>query len=179
MGNGTAHFFGSNGQLMVAVGVGTQANRERGVVRVNGKDVSDYAELFELATREGVVPGTVMSISPRGSGIEPAARPYDAKVVGVISGAGGLQSGMQLGGRHDDTDDLPIAMAGQVYVRTTLEGGPIAPGDLLVSSSRHGAAMRAADRSRALGAVIGKAIEPLDRIGPDGEALIRILVMNR
>lgn len=177
-----AHFRSTNGRELVFVGIETRGgDREVGVVRVNGKDVADYSEVFELATRVGVVPGTVMSVVESGLEIAPSAVAYDAKVVGVISGAGGLSSGMQLGGRQDETDDLPIALAGQVYVRVTTEGGPLSPGDLLVSSGRPGTAMRAADRTRAMGAVLGKALQPFDGKVKDGsgEGLIRMLVMNR
>ncbi|MCW5983325.1 MAG: hypothetical protein KIT09_34860 [Bryobacteraceae bacterium] len=179
LGDGGARFKSNDGRTLVFVGIGSQANREVGVVQVNGKNIADLSEVFELATRDGVVPGTVMSIAENGGGISPATVAYDDKVVGVISGAGGLASGMQLGAREDDSNDLPIAMAGQVYVRVTLEGGTLRAGDLLVSSTRSGTAMRAVDRNRALGAVIGKALEPFEGSPAGEEGLIRMLVMNR
>ena len=99
-------------------------------------------------------------------------------MVGVVSGAGVLQPGMRIGTREDGSNDLPIALIGQVYVRVSTENGPIQIGDLLVSSSRTGVAMRAADPSRAIGTVIGKALETYDA-PPEKEALVRMLVMNR
>ncbi len=150
-----------------------------GYVRVNGKNVHDYAEIFELATRDGALPGTVMSVVENGLQLAPAEVAYDPKVVGVISGAGGLAPGMRIGTREDGSADLPIAVSGQVYVRICLEGGPVHSGDLLVASSRRGMAMRASDRERAFGAVIGKALEPFPGSRAREEGLVRMLVMTR
>jgi hypothetical protein len=83
---------------------------------------------------------------------------------------------MRIGSRHDGTTDLPVALTGQVFVRVSDEAGSIAVGDLLVASSTPGVAMRATDRLRAIGAVIGKALEPRDG---EGEGLVRMLVMVR
>ena len=58
--------------------------------------------------------------------------------------------------------ETPVALTGRVYVRTTLEGGPIVPGDLLTTSSTDGCAMRATDIERSFGAVIGKAMSLRD-----------------
>lgn len=46
------------------------------------------------------------------------------------------------------------------------------PGDLLVTSSTPGYAMKGTDRNRMLGAVVGKALEPLS----DGKGVIQVLV---
>ena len=147
-----------------------------GYINVNGKKVHDYAEVFDLATRTDVVPGTVVSVVGTRSQCAPSKVPYDRRVVGVISGAGGFSPGMKIGTRSDGTNDLPVAMAGQVYVRVCTEGGSVKVGDLLVSSSRPGVAMRASDPKRAVGTVIGKALELYDG---EGEGLVRMLVMLR
>ncbi len=52
------------------------------------------------------------------------------------------------------------------------ENCEIAAGDLLVSSSTPGHAMKGTDRSRMLGAVVGKALEPLR----EGNGVIQVLV---
>jgi hypothetical protein len=145
---------------------------------INGKKVKDYAEMFELAVPQAVEPGMVMAVVGSGGVIAPAVSPYERRVVGVISGAGGLEPGAVIGSREDGSHDLPLAVAGQVFVRVCLEGGPIEPGDLLVSSSERGVAMRAADPDRAAGAVIGKALESFGfPQGPEG--LVRMMVMLR
>jgi hypothetical protein len=50
-----------------------------------------------------------------------------------------------------------------VYVKCTTAGGAIQPGDLLTTSDLPGYAMKASDRSRAPGAVIGKAMSGLEK----------------
>jgi len=51
--------------------------------------------------------------------------------------------------------------------------GAIEPGDLLTTSARPGHAMRVDDHARAVGAILGKAMSPLD----DGErGLVLVLV---
>jgi len=50
--------------------------------------------------------------------------------------------------------------------------GPITTGDLLVTSSTPGHAMKGTDRARMLGAVVGKALEPLR----EGTGVIQVLV---
>lgn len=149
-----------------------------GQILLNGKQVKDYAEVLEVASREGVKPGSVMSVTGDAGRIGLSTVPYDRRVVGVISGAGGLRPGSVIGSREDGTNDLPVAVSGQVYVRVSLEGGSIEPGDLLVASSLPGVSMRAADPNRMQGAVLGKAMEAF---GPNqgGEGLVRMMVMLR
>ena len=55
-----------------------------------------------------------------------------------------------------------MAMVGVVPTKVSAENGPIKRGDLLVTSSASGYAMKGTDRSRMLGAVIGKALGHLD-----------------
>ena len=140
---------------------------------------NDYADVFELATRDNVLPGTVMSVTSDGKGIAPSEIPYDRKVVGIISGAGNLQTGTILGRRKDGSTDLPVAVAGQVYVRVSLEGGAIQVGDLLVSSSTPGVAMKATDQEKAFGTVVGKAIEPYNGNTKNDEGLVKMLILNK
>jgi hypothetical protein len=143
---------------------------------------NDYAEVFDFATRANVLPGTVMSVADDVGKLAPSSAPYDGKVVGVVSGAGNLSPGVQLGGRSDGSTDFPIAVVGQVYVRVCLENGPIHPGDLLVASSAPGVAMRSTDPARAFGAVIGKALGSYTGAGDESgkpEGLVRMLVMSR
>jgi hypothetical protein len=52
-------------------------------------------------------------------------------------------------------------MVGIVPTKVTDENGGIQPGDLLVTSSLPGHAMKGTDRSRMMGAVVGKALQPL------------------
>jgi hypothetical protein len=63
-------------------------------------------------------------------------------------------------------------MLGKVFCKVDATQGPIGVGDLLTTSSVVGHAMRADDHARSFGAVIGKALRPLQ----EGLGLIPILV---
>jgi hypothetical protein len=67
-----------------------------------------------------------------------------------------------------------LALMGQVQVKATAENGPIRSGDLLVSSSTPGYVMRCPDPEECVGAIVGKALEPLE----EGTGLILMLVMK-
>ena len=167
----------------VAVGDGKYAyvelhgqNTGKGLIIVKGDKVHDYAELFELGTREGVQAGSVMAYDPGASGLVPASVANARQVVGVVSGAGGLRPAMVIGSRSDGSDDFPISMSGVVYVRVSGEAGAIEAGDLLVPSSVAGVGMRSSEPSVSVGRVFGKALEPRSDYG---EGLVLMLVMNR
>ena len=68
--------------------------------------------------------------------------------------------------------EIPLAVVGIVPCKVTSENGAIGPGDLLVTSSLPGHAMKGTDRARMLGAIVGKALEPLD----SGTGVILVLV---
>lgn len=147
----------------------------KGNVIVTG-DVSfpgmDCAEEFIVSGKAAAEPGTLMSIGTDGV-LEPSAVAYDRKVVGVVAGAGHLKSGIVMGkGQHAGQPCRPIALVGRVSCKADAGFGAIAVGDLMTSSPRSGHAMKASDQSLAFGAVIGKAMAPLDR----GTGLIPILI---
>ena len=147
-----------------------------GSVRVNGSKVHDYAELLDLATRDGIRAGSVVAYDSDAGGIVPASTRNARRVIGVISGAGGLRPGMVIGSRADGSRDFPVSMSGVVYVRISGESGAIEPGDLLIPSNVPGIGRRADDPVAAAGMVFGKALEPWS--GTD-EGLVLMLVMNR
>ena len=163
-----------DGETKIGLYVNTDGN---GVIRLNGETVGDLAEVYALETRTNMVPGTVVAMHPSGRGLQPAGGAYDPTVVGVISGAQGLDAALTIGSRADGSSDLPVAMTGRAYVRVAAAGGPIKVGDLLVAADEPGLAMRADDRSRALGAVIGKALENYVPAA-DREGYLLMLVMR-
>jgi hypothetical protein len=67
-------------------------------------------------------------------------------------------------------NEVPLAVVGIVPCKVSAENGAINPGDLLVTSSTPGHAMR--DEDPRTGTVVGKALEPL----ASGTGLIRVLV---
>jgi len=129
-------------------------------VQINGG--GDIVEGFN--SPEGALePGTVVSIDPENPGqLKTSSVAYDAKVAGVVSGAGGVNHGLQLGQDGVLDGENLIALTGRVYVKCTDENGPIQAGDLLTTAGTRGHAMRADDPLRSFGSVIGKAMTTLD-----------------
>jgi hypothetical protein len=119
---------------------------------------ADCAEEFEVVGE--AAPGSVMVLNDAG-GLELSRRPYDTRVAGVVSGAGSLRPGIVLGRTPDGGNRVAVALVGKVYCRVDATREPIRPGDLLTSAATAGCAMRASDRRRAPGAVIGKAMASL------------------
>jgi hypothetical protein len=132
----------------------------------------DYAEGFDVSpAKEEVTPGTVLVIDPRNPGrLTRCDQAYDRKVAGIVAGAKGLGSGVRLGSGQFDHN---VALAGRVYCNVIALDGDIQPGDLLTTSSVPGYAMQVRDHSRAQGAVLGKAMEPL-RKGERGQILVLV-----
>jgi hypothetical protein len=69
-------------------------------------------------------------------------------------------------------DRMPVALMGKVYCKVDARHSPIEVGDLLTTSSTPGHAMKANDAHKAFGAVLGKALRPLEQ----GQGIIPILV---
>lgn len=119
-------------------------------------------------------PRMVMVTDDQGR-LRTSQKAYDRRVVGVLSGAGDLQPGVLLGQEPSRSDRRPLAVTGRVYCRVDARDVPIGAGDLLTSSAFAGHAMKAADPEQAFGAVIGKALRPLET----GTDLVPILVALR
>jgi hypothetical protein len=101
-----------------------------------------------------------------------STEPYDPRVAGVVSGASHRKHGLLLGGGKPASNRLPLALTGTVFCKVDAESRPIEVGDLLTTSQAPGHAMKAADRERAFGAVLGKALQRL----PEGFGMIPILI---
>jgi hypothetical protein len=128
---------------------------------------ADLAEMFCSFGGESAMPkpGYVMSIDADNPGcLRVADSEYDRAVVGVVSGGGGLNSGLVLRQEEHEGGDgeIPIALTGRVYVLADASDGQIKPGDLLTTSATPGHVMRVEDFGEAQGAVIGKAMTSLD-----------------
>ncbi len=97
---------------------------------------------------------------------------YNRRVAGVVSGANDFSVGAVLGNLPGHEDAPAIALSGRVYVRCDATSEPIEVGDLLTTSETPGYAMKAADRERSHGAILGKAMESLSK----GRGLVLVLV---
>jgi len=143
---------------------------------------ADFAENFEVnaapaisdAVTPKVEPGMVVSIDPEHPGkLTLSARAYDSQVAGVISGAGGVKPGMIMSQEGTLADGkFPVALTGRVYCWVDSAYGAVKPGDLLTTSNTPGHAMKADNREKAHGAIIGKAMTGLK----EGKGLVLALV---
>jgi hypothetical protein len=127
---------------------------------------ADFAEM--LPARDGLEPGDVLVIGPDGE-LALSTDPFQTSVAGVYSTQPGF-----VGGAGDDSDltgKVPLAILGVVPLKASAENGAIRPGDLLVSASTPGHAMRAGDNPPQ-GTVLGKAMGKLE----EGTGVIQCLV---
>lgn len=174
-----ANHNGASGNIAVFQSGGT--NRAR--IDKNGKGFfnggtqtggADVAEAFEV---EGSVatygPGDVLVISTSNDRrVEKCQEPYSTLVAGVYATkAAVLLTERDIEANLDDT--VPMGVVGVIPTKVSGENGAIRRGDLLVTASLPGHAMKGTDRSKMLGAVIGKALENFDG---NGTGLIRVLV---
>ncbi|MBI4468923.1 MAG: hypothetical protein HY650_06350 [Acidobacteria bacterium] len=143
----------------------------------NGGTQMGGADLAEAFTVEGAVssyePGDVLVISTSTDRtVERSSEPYSTLVAGVYA----TKTGVLLSeGSVEDagTETVPLGVVGVIPTKVSSENGPIHRGDLLVTSSLPGHAMRGTDRDRMIGAVLGKALENFD--GPE-TGMIKLLV---
>jgi hypothetical protein len=132
---------------------------------------ADCAEDFEIEGADLVEPGTVMVVGEEGV-LRQSYQPYDKRVAGVISGAGGYKPAIVLDKQSSQNTRRPVALLGKVFCKVDAQFGAIEVGDLLTTSQTPGHAMKISDPSKAFGAVIGKALRP----HKEGRGLIPILI---
>ena len=113
--------------------------------------------IMRVAITERLAPGTVVELDT--SGVRKSEGAYAKRVTGIVLDAT----------EHDHR----VTIAGPANVKANDENGPIAVGDLLVTSSAPGEAMRCDDQQRCFGAILGKAMEPLD----SGTDMIDVMVV--
>jgi hypothetical protein len=134
---------------------------------------SDLAEPFQVQDEENVLAGSLLVIDENNPGkLKLSSHEYDRRVAGVVSGAGGVKPGLTLNQKGVFEEGKNLALSGKAYAMADVSNGPILPGDLLTTSSQAGHAMKATDRNRSHGAIIGKAMTSLD----EGTGLVLVLV---
>jgi hypothetical protein len=143
----------------------------------NGGTQTGGADFAESVDVHGSVsqyqPGDVMAIDPTGQRrLTISNEAYSTRVAGIYSTKPGVLATPH--GMDDPTlaSEVPLAIVGIVPCTVSAENGAIKPGDLLVSASISGYAMKGTDRSKMAGAVVGKALGSLDR----GTGVIEVLV---
>jgi hypothetical protein len=169
-GTGPIAQYYSSGQLRVTI-----ANNgdifSSGTIAGSGADVAEAFEVEGLPS--AYEPGDVLVISTeRDRTVARSGEAYSTRVVGVYATKPGVllsENGLET----NWAERVPMGVIGVIPTKVTLEGGAIERGDLLVTSSTPGHAMKADLSAVGFGQVIGKALQPYDGTGP---ALIEVLV---
>lgn len=146
-----------------------------GAVRVGTLEITggaDFSEPFRMKESR-VEKGSVVVIDEENpGGLRLSTRAYDTRVAGIVSGANGINPGIQLRQAGVIEGGESVALSGRVYVRADAGYGAIEPGDLLTTSDTPGHAMRVTDPRRAQGAILGKAMSRLK----EGTGTVLVLV---
>ena len=162
-GNATRMTIASSGN----VGIGTASPAAMlhiaGNAQVDGNIAAKYQDVAEwVKTGAALAPGTVVTIDPQKQDqVLQANEPYDSRVAGVVSDKPGILLG------EAAADRVKVAQSGRVKVKVDASYGSVAAGDLLVTSSTPGYAMRSTpvDMGGTMihrpGTLLGKALEPL------------------
>ncbi|MDO8571668.1 MAG: hypothetical protein Q7R79_03230, partial [bacterium] len=127
----------------------------------------DVAELFEA--EETVEVGDVLVVGKTERKLRKSDSKYQSEIIGVVSGSPAILfegADVKAGARPNrftKGEKPPVALAGRVPVKVSLENGSIKPGDYLTTSSKKGVAMKATEP----GATVGVALEVYDGSGED------------
>lgn len=156
-----------NGDVMTLT---PQGNLSVRVLTITGG--ADLAEPFPMS--DGEIPkGALVIIDEKNPGqLKMSNQAYDTRVAGIVSGANGIKPGVTLRQEGALESGENVALSGRVYALADAGFGAIKPGDLLTTSATPGHAMRVKDRTKAQGAVIGKAMTGLN----EGKGTILVLV---
>jgi len=125
---------------------------------------ADVAEAFDVnGNISQYEPGDILVISTNADRtVEKSSTPYSSLVAGVYA----TKPGVLLTEEHIDTDisdKAPMGVIGVIPTKVCLENGKIKRGDLLVTSSKAGVAMKADIKKVRIGQVIGKALQDYDQ----------------
>ena len=121
---------------------------------------ADLAEAFDVTgNRASYEEGDILIISKSSDRhVEKSDKPYSSLVAGVYA----TKPGVLLTEEDIDTDlsgKVPMGVVGVIPTKVCLEGGPIERGDMLVTSSIPGVAMKADPDKVKVGQVLGKALQ--------------------
>jgi hypothetical protein len=138
---------------------------------------ADFAESVSVGgEKDKYEPGDVLVINTNSDRQFTLAKtPYSTLVAGIYSTKPGVTATPHTSEDPRLAGEVPLAIVGIVPCKVTNENGPIARGDLLVTSSTPGYAMRGSDKTMLTGAVIGKALQPFS----GAKGVIEVLVTLR
>ena len=132
--------------------------------QVGGADVAEYFAVE--GNRSTYEPGDVLVISRNSDRtVEKSNEPYSNLVSGVYA----TKAGLLLTEENAEKDNLdmlvPMGVIGVIPVKVNLEGGNIKRGDMLVTSSTTGVAMKGDPDKIKTGQVLGKALQDYNSAG--------------
>lgn len=126
----------------------------------SGAPTADYAEQYPVAMGveygDIVVPGTREVVTTQGTTmveLVKSSEAYQGAIVGIVSNNYGDFTSAGYNITVAD-NPMPVALIGRVPVKVTNEGGSIAVGDYLTTSSTPGKAMKATKAGRVIGMVL-------------------------
>lgn len=170
---------GSSGNILIMRNVGANVARinKSGTGYFNGGTQNSGADVAEAFDVEGnfseYEPGDILVISTNSDRtVEKSSKPYSNLVAGVYA----TKPGVLLTEENIDADlfgKVPMGVIGVIPTKVCLEGGKIKRGDLLVTSSKSGVAMKANPEKVKIGQVLGKALQDYDQ---NGIGKIKVLV---
>jgi trimeric autotransporter adhesin len=156
---------GASGNLMTLQSGGVNVTRinKAGRAFFNGGTQNSGADIAEAFDVEGHISqyetGDILVISIGSDRtVEKSSEPYSNLVAGVYA----TKPGVLLTEENintDISDKVPMGVIGVIPTKVCLEGGPIKRGDLLVTSSIAGVAMKADIDKVKVGQVLGKALQ--------------------
>lgn len=142
----------------------------------------DFAEWIKVSDQT-ISAGDVLVIDPAMiESLKKSNEPFSTLVAGIVSTKPAFVGGYYIKEKNQ-TIDLSneemekngykmLSLAGRVPCNVSTENGPIEIGDLLTTSSTPGYAMKVTDKMKAMGAIVGKALEPLK----EGKGKIIVLI---
>lgn len=137
---------------------------------------ADFAESVSITGKKNnYEPGDVLVIDTNSDRQFTLAKtPYSTLVAGIYSTKPGVTATPHTSEDPQLAAEIPVAIVGIVPCKVTNENGPIARGDLLVTSSTPGYAMRGSDKSMLPGAIVGKALQPFSGVKGKIEVLVTL-----
>ena len=172
IGTGTtilANHTGPSGDLFIGQSASLNVARINKAGRgfFNGGTVNSGADLAEAFDVSGEVkdfePGDILIISvDKDRAVEKSNGAYSNLVAGVYA----TKPGVLLTEENIDSellDKVPMGVIGVIPTKVCLEGGPIKRGDMLVTSSQSGVAMKADLNKVKVGQVLGKALQDFNQ----------------
>ncbi|HEX3166652.1 MAG TPA: hypothetical protein VHQ93_10310 [Chitinophagaceae bacterium] len=159
-GNGNPAVFKANGSNVARIDK-TGKGFFNGGTQNSGADI---AEAFDVtgALKEYEAGDVLVISTDKDRAVEKSTQPYSTLVAGVYA----TKPGVLLTEENIDTDLLnkvPMGVIGVIPTKVCLQGGVIKRGDLLVTSSIPGVAMKADPDKVKIGQVIGKALQDYDQ----------------